>query len=258
MKSHTRIYVCTVFIFVLLFSMTYPTYAQDRSDSRDGEVIVYQKATKGDGIDIIFLGDAFTEGDLIPDGKFETCMEAAYESFFHYEPIKSLRDYFNIYAVKSVSAEGDYNGEGSTCFNMNPQRLRDTDWEKCKSYCRKAPLVDTDRFGFIVISTSSSGMGVQTRHKNIICSAGSFKYDEAGNIITERLNHLLGHELIGHGIGMLDDERPRIRGYIPASVVRSYERRPKWGANIDFTNDPEKIKWSAFLKNPDYKNSVGI
>ena len=31
-----------------------------------------------------------------------------------------------------------------------------------------------------------------------------------------------------------------------------------WFGNIDFTNDPAKIKWSAFLSDSRYKGEVGI
>ena len=31
-----------------------------------------------------------------------------------------------------------------------------------------------------------------------------------------------------------------------------------WFANVDFTNDPQKIRWSAFLADDRYKNEVGI
>ena len=54
--------------------------------SRDGEVITLQTATVGNGVDIVFMGDAFVDKDMEPGGRYEQRMREAMEQFFAYEP----------------------------------------------------------------------------------------------------------------------------------------------------------------------------
>ena len=49
--------------------------------SADGEFYALQTATQGDGVDIVFIGDGFTDVD-ITNGAYETAMRQAMENFF--------------------------------------------------------------------------------------------------------------------------------------------------------------------------------
>ena len=75
--------------------------------SRDGEVLTLQQASKGQGIDIVFVGNCFVDKDMEPGGKYEQKMRDAMEQFFAFEPLTSLRDRFNVYAVKAVSPNAE-------------------------------------------------------------------------------------------------------------------------------------------------------
>lgn len=76
--------------------------------SRDGEVMQLQKATQGKGIDLVFLGEAFVDKDMEPGGLYEQTMKAAMEQYFAYEPLRTFRDRFNVYAVKVVSPNAEF------------------------------------------------------------------------------------------------------------------------------------------------------
>lgn len=69
-----------------------PTYIST-DFSRDGTVHM-QPATVGAGIDVVFMGDDFTDR-LIADGTYHLIMTLAQEAFFSLEPYKSFRHYFN-------------------------------------------------------------------------------------------------------------------------------------------------------------------
>ena len=56
--------------------------------SKDGEVKTLQKATTGKGIDIVMMGDAFSDR-LVSNGTYEKVMKSAMEAFFSEEPYKS-------------------------------------------------------------------------------------------------------------------------------------------------------------------------
>ena len=64
----------------------------------DGDVITLQEVTKGDGVDIVLMGDCFDAKD-IADGKYLKAIEDAYEYFFDIEPYATYKDYFNVYGV---------------------------------------------------------------------------------------------------------------------------------------------------------------
>ena len=66
--------------------------------SQDGVVKTLQTATKGNGIDLVLMGDAYSDR-LIADGTYDKTMNIAMEKFFAVEPYKSFRDHFNVYAV---------------------------------------------------------------------------------------------------------------------------------------------------------------
>lgn len=59
---------------------------------------VINQATEGRGIDVVFLGDGFTQAD-IESGKWEAAQDTVRKYFFHWEPIKSYKHLFNVYAV---------------------------------------------------------------------------------------------------------------------------------------------------------------
>lgn len=86
--------------------------------SKDGEVTALQTATRGNGINIVLLGDAFSDR-LVADGTYDGTMRKAMEHFFSEEPYKSFRDLFNVYAVNVVS---------KTKHTVPVRRLRWTDF----------------------------------------------------------------------------------------------------------------------------------
>ena len=63
--------------------------------SKDGEVKTLQTATVGNGIDIVLMGDAYSDR-LVADGTYDNAMNTAMEKFFDVEPYKSFRDHFNV------------------------------------------------------------------------------------------------------------------------------------------------------------------
>lgn len=56
----------------------------------------------GKGLPIVLMGDGFIDTE-INDGTYDAVMDKTFENLFTEEPIKSLRDYFNVYAVTAVS-----------------------------------------------------------------------------------------------------------------------------------------------------------
>lgn len=75
--------------------------------SANGTVTMLQRATKGCGIDVVLMGDAFSDRQ-VKDGSYEAVMRKVMEYFFAEEPFTTLRDCFNVYAVTAGSKNEGY------------------------------------------------------------------------------------------------------------------------------------------------------
>ena len=72
---------------------------------------------------------------------------------------------------------------------------------------------------------------------------------------------VLQHEAGGHGFAFLADEYYQNKEKAPSEFIEEYNlmyNQYGWYANVDFTNDPSKIHWSAFLSDSRYEKEVGI
>ena len=78
-----------------------PYHSQDMKTD-DGKVTQLQKHKIGKGVPIVILGDGFVDKD-IKEGKFREATNKALEAIFSKHPLKSLRDYFDVYEVTAVS-----------------------------------------------------------------------------------------------------------------------------------------------------------
>lgn len=83
--------------------------------TKDKTVKVLQKATVGKGINIVLLGDGYSDR-LIADGSYDEDMNKAMNAIFKDEPYATFRDYFNVYQVYAVS-ENELTGESNTALN---------------------------------------------------------------------------------------------------------------------------------------------
>jgi len=69
--------------------------------AEDGKVTQLQKHTIGKGIPIIIMCDRFSDKD-ITNGNYREATTWAMEGLFSVHPMKSLRDYFDVYEVTAV------------------------------------------------------------------------------------------------------------------------------------------------------------
>lgn len=84
--------------------------------SEDGKIVKLQQATEGKGVNIVLLGDGFTDRDFA-SGKYDKVMQQAKENLFNTEPMKSFRHLFNVYTVKAVSKNNVFIEGYETVFN---------------------------------------------------------------------------------------------------------------------------------------------
>ncbi len=67
----------------------------------ENECIILQNHTRGNGIDVLFVGDGF-DGKAISKGEYLDLVKEQMDAFFGVEPYTSYREYFNVYACISL------------------------------------------------------------------------------------------------------------------------------------------------------------
>ena len=225
--------------------------------SADGQVVSLQQASVGNGIDLVLMGDAFVDTTMVENGIYEQRMREGMEAFFQEEPMKSLRDRFNVYMVKVVSENGNYQ-EGSntalSCYIGSGTHVGGSDG-RCFGYASRVPGIDLTRAQVVVIMNVRHYAGTCYMYEdNSSVAYFPLGYDES------IFDQLLHHEAVGHGFGKLLDEYSNNLGELPSDERDSYQwmKDLGWGANADVTSDPNQIRWAHFLRDSRYANEVGI
>lgn len=234
--------------------------------SKDGEVTVLQEASAGKGIDIVFMGDAYSDRQ-ISAGDYDADISRAMEMFFGEEPYTTFREYFNVYSIKAVSpCEGYVNdaavfgtwfGEGTKVGGNNDLVTR---------YAAEA--VGDERVNQAVVIVM-----MNREYYAGTCYMYFLSLSDYGNGLSisyfplgtddDTLARLIRHEAGGHGFAKLADEyKLEANGAISSSLVTRYQGEQAdfgWWKNVDFTADPETVRWKHFLTDGRYQyDGLGV
>ena len=249
------------FLETLLGPAEIPDTYESTDFSKDGEVMTLQKASVGKGINLVFLGDAYTDRDMGKNGLYETVMKQSMEEFFAIEPYKTFRNRFNVYAVKAVSKNARI---GDGCQTALSTRFGNGSYvqgnnEKCYQYALKVPgITSRDDLLVTVLVNSRRHAGTTFMYDDKqTCVAYLSTMDNDPTVFGSTLRHEAG----GHGFAFLADEYSEHAETAPADHIAEYNDKYSkygWFSNVDFTNDSQKIRWSAFLADDRYKSEVGI
>lgn len=231
------------------------TYYTSTDYSRDGEVLTLQEATVGNGIDLVFMGDAYDDRDMAEGGLYEKDMRKSMEYFFEVEPYKSFRDRFNVYAVKVVSPNSHIGGYGCT------QAINYSN-DVCFNYASKIDGIDLNQVTIVNVVNNPNSFFI-SGYTNMYESGASVAHIEQGGA-----SIIIVHEAGGHGFAKLLDEYiydGYEDNYCPPENLESFKQWIKtdyhnrgWGVNVDATNAPDSVVWSHFLQDSRYADEVGI
>ena len=235
--------------------------------SQDGKVEMLQTAKEGNGIDLVVMGDGFSDR-LIADGTYRKTMVDAMEGFFSVEPFASFRNLFNVYMVTAVSKneefsigtetalEGYFSATGTACTGSIAA---------VQEYARKA--VDETRlqnatclailnkempagYTYMLDPEAENDYGGGTGIAFVALGAGSFT-----GFGDDTMAEIIHHEGGGHAFGKLADEyyydfnEPVSQnGLDYLHQVEKYG----WYKNIDSESSPTAVKWAKFLADPRY------
>ena len=241
----------------------YPDYYISSDYSSDGGVETLQTATVGNGIDIVLMGDAYSDRE-IADGSYGADMEYMYDNLFTQEPFKTHKDMFNVYYVNVVSMTEGYENSGAALEGFfGDGTLVGGNDSKCFEYALKAVSEDRMDEALIIVAMNSDAyagtcyMYYPESATGTYGSGPSVAYFPKGGD-PDTFAQLLHHEANGHGFAKLADEYDyEYMGEIPAeeaSQTRDQQNNWGWWKNVDFTSDPEQVRWSYFLEDERYAN----
>lgn len=227
----------------------YSTLYTSTDYSKDGNVIQLQTATKGNGIDLVFVGECFVDTDMGEYGLYEKTMRDYMEQFFTEEPYISLRDRFNVFAVCAVSPNDTYQTDAKYAIGGSV--------EKAFEYAKKAV---GDRDGRLMVAVISKPNAIPERSLTYMFeddgSFVAFLFENSSAVETTR--KVINHEVGGHGIAFLLDEyvEPGMEKSSPTdddkalldAVYAAYGE----GANVDWRSNPTEVKWAHFLNDSRY------
>lgn len=243
----------------------------------DGQVYEIQKASKGKGINIVMLGDGFTISDIV-GGTYEEVMRKSADYLFALEPMRSLREYFNVYYITAVSMSNSL--EGRTAMGCGLQDNGVVGYpsgevmaQKAMEYVKKLPNFDRNNtIGSVVLNSLDYG-GVtyypfhagETANYNEMLAVAFTSFHDDG-IDGVKFRNVIQHETIGHGLAKLADEY-YYSGTEYATAPSAYSRYVYnfywtyyWYYNISGTSSiassPVPHIWEPFISDPDYADEA--
>ena len=235
----------------------------------DEEVVTFQKATVGNGIDIVIMGDGYTINDMKKGtGKYEQDMRSAADHFFSVYPYNIYRNHFNVYMIAAISNE---EGISNELTNKHVDNRFETIWEGGNSTgidCNVDIVVDyldaIPELDYAYIHDISVIMPI-----NAYIYAGTcFMFYDPDNItdyangfsicmspVGRDFKNVLVHETGGHGFAKLADEYI----YYTKEELPDDDRNKiidlkklNWYDNIDLSGDITQTSWKGFANLPKY------
>lgn len=243
------------------------TVLQYDYEYNDGDIIELNKATKGKGVNIVFMGDCYDAKD-IASGMYLSDLQEGFEHFFAIEPYSTYKDYFNVYAIFGLSDDsgiGTVNTVKDSKFGSQ-YSLNGVvpDESVCFDYALKAaPGADLTQTLIVMIENSTEYAGICYMWYDgkaiAICpkSREPYPYDFRG---------IIQHEAGGHGFGKLADEYIYHGAFISSCTCPCCEhileltfgKSIGWFRNLDITGDINQVGWSHMIFHPQYSDVVDV
>lgn len=234
--------------------------------SEDGKIDTLQQHAKGEGISIVLMGDGFVDQELA-DGTYRRVMEKAMENLFTEEPVKSLREYFDVFMINAVSENNDFGMGYKTAFSCKLAGGNSTtiigDDTSVQIYVGK--VLDKEKkkensLAVVILNTSAYAgttyWGYQGKNNKLVEFAIAY-CPVIDNLDSEHFRQVLVHEAIGHGLGKLEDEYVYSdKGSISTLEIQRIRTMQAngWLQNVDFTASKDTVLWASFLTDSRYQN----
>lgn len=232
----------------------------------DGDFVYLQKATKGQGINLVLMGDGYTEAD-IQSGLYADDIKQIADFTFALEPMKSLREYFNVAMVYVESKDNSFDGtSGIMCtINSSSEQFYYTADDIARvegtvdTYASVVPGLSKSNTVYGVICNTTQSAGITHTPGRTINDFEDFrayayctKYNEYGYDM--KVTWI--HEFVGHAFAKLEDEY----GWTSCSsseqdTYRNFvamAHHSGWAVNVSTEQDVTKSPWADLAADERY------
>lgn len=236
----------------------------------ENSCITLQKATKGRGIDVVFVGDSF-DAEAIASGAYLEQVKDQMEAFFGVEPFTTYRDYFNVKACFSLSQEVGVNTANTwrnTKFKTHyaPPSLCTSGLLECFEpdavfdyVATYAGIKQEDMWRTLVVMTLNSD---EYGSNSVISGSGAsiaivgrssdpYPMDSRG---------LMQREACGVAFGKLASERATSVSYLSKNErnLLTENNGKGWYMNLSLNGNLHEVWWSDFIFDPAYSDKVDV
>ncbi|MDE7155903.1 MAG: M64 family metallopeptidase, partial [Muribaculaceae bacterium] len=242
----------------------------------EDQIITLQTATRGKGVNLVFLGDGF-DAKEVSEGTMLKNIKEAVEHFFNIEPYKTYRDYFNVYTGIAVSPESGIGSVNTIIFNrfnttakngvtLGGRNADESDYKEILKYACKAPTVSESNLGqtMVVMIPNTSDYGG-------IC----YMYDDGSAIAYCPMSNygypldfrgVIQHEAGGHGFSKLGDEYIYHNAFIDDCTCTccghvfefNIAKAKGWYGNLSLNGKMDAVPWSHLIFHEKYNQIVDI
>lgn len=225
----------------------------------DGEVITFQKASKGKGVNIVLMGDCFDAKD-ISEGKYLQAMQDAYKYFFDIEPYLTYKDYFNVYGVFGMSPDsgmGTVNTIRESRFGSQ-YTLNEgvsSKFDEIFAAASLTPIEDISTTLIVMIENSGEYGG------------STYLWGDGSAVAIVPMctdpepygfRGLIHHEAGGFGFGKLAEESIYCNAFCPLTAEIKEMQYYGFYENISASGNMHSVPWSHFIFDPQYSNVVDV
>ena len=235
--------------------------------SNDGTVVTLQTAKEGNGIDVVLMGDGYSDR-LVANGTYECDMQKTVNFLFDKEPFRSYRDLFNVYYVTAVSKHEGFASGNETVFGcaFGDGTSISGDINLMLDYAKKA--ISEDRVNeatIITVMNAHKISGISTlmipRDKSTDYGSGTGISIVAQGDNDDAFAELVWHEAGGHSFAKLGDEYAYSKnGTVTDSALTVIANQSSYGwlKNLDTTKDTNEVKWKHFINDERYVDEIGV
>ncbi len=237
----------------------------------EDEYVQLQKATKGAGIDLFFVGDGYDALD-ISNGLYLNDMQQEAEYLFAVEPYTTYRDYFNVYTSIALSEDSGVeslnrwrNTKFHTCIGDGSTRLS-ADWQAAMDYCAQTvtPVANktNGQIGVILLCNSDMYEGICYSSGDAFCGVVTKSTQDYPN----DARGIVQHEVGGHGLGLLADEYMYHSAFIQKCKCSccahteglKADHENGFGFNLSLNGKYKEVPWSHLIFHKNYGDIVDV
>ena len=249
-------------------------YKIEQYDSKYEEdaSLTLQTAQKGNGINLVFIGDGYDAKD-IADGTYLSDMKQQVEYFFDVEPYKTYRDYFNVYTAFAMSYEsgiGTLNTLRNVKFNTMTSAGRITsDFDAALYYAVDYTPVnerDIDALTCVLTPNTTIYDGITNLWPGVRGGAAVSLCPKSEEQYPNDARGLMQHEAGGHGFGKLADEYIYHAAWIQTCRCHCCEHvdgimqmhNLGWGENVSLEGKYNSVPWKHLINDNRFNDIVAI